>query len=217
MTRHHPPTELLLDFAAGGVSEAVALAVACHAEMCDACRAEIRDYERVGGALFETLEPEPVDDALLERVLDRLDEPEPDVRAVPAMASDTASLIPGPLVRYLVGGLDQLPWRRVGKLFEEFRLPLAGNGFKAKLMRLQPGAVMPLHTHRGQEYTLVLAGGYADQGEQFLPGDFDVRDPSHKHQPVVDDDGECLCLVVLDAPVKLTGVLGRIVNPFLRV
>ena len=84
-------------------------------------------------------------------------------------------------------------------------------------MRLKPGAAMPPHTHRGNEFTLVLAGGYKDQGNQFLRGDFDFKDPSHKHRPVVDNDGPCLCLVVLDAPVKLTGSFGRLVNPFLRI
>jgi len=156
MSHHHPPTELLLDFAAGGISEAVALAVACHAEMCEACRTEIRDYERIGGALFETLEPEPVDDAVLDRVMSRLDEPEPESRTSLELNGDTVRMIPAPLRRYLAGSLDQLRWRRVGKLFEEVRLPLSGNGFKATLMRVPPGTVMPLHTHRGQEYTLVL-------------------------------------------------------------
>jgi putative transcriptional regulator len=33
---------------------------------------------------------------------------------------------------------------------------------------------------------------------------------------VADEDGECIGLVVLDAPVRLTGAVGRLVNPFLR-
>jgi putative transcriptional regulator len=76
---------------------------------------------------------------------------------------------------------------------------------------------MPRHSHRGNEYTLVLAGGFSDGGKQFGPGDFVAKDPSHIHQPVVDDDGECLCLVVLDAPLRLTGAMGKLLNPFLRI
>jgi putative transcriptional regulator len=37
------------------------------------------------------------------------------------------------------------------------------------------------------------------------------------HRPVVDSDEECICLAVLDAPLKLTGMIGRLVNPFLRM
>jgi putative transcriptional regulator len=84
-------------------------------------------------------------------------------------------------------------------------------------MRLDPGSVMPVHSHRGHEFTLVLAGGFRDGSQQFLPGDFAVRDASHRHQPIVDDDGQCLCLVVLDAPLRLTGAVGRLLNPFLRI
>lgn len=217
MINHHPPTELLLDFAAGSASDAVALAVGCHVEMCPICRSEVRALEAVGGAMLEALPPEAVDDSVLDTVLGRLDKPEPAALSHPPVLDDAASrALPGPLRRLLGRNLDDLPWRRFGGLFEEVRLSVSGDAFKAKLMRLRPGSVMPLHTHRGPEYTLVLAGGYSDVGEQFAPGDFDVRDRDHKHQPVVDDDGECLCLVVLDAPVKLTGVLGTMINPFLR-
>lgn len=64
---------------------------------------------------------------------------------------------------------------------------------------------MPRHTHRGNEMTVVLAGGYSDNGVSYGPGDFSLKDGDDHHQPRVDDDGVCLCLVVLDAPVRLTG------------
>jgi putative transcriptional regulator len=33
---------------------------------------------------------------------------------------------------------------------------------------------------------------------------------------VADEGEECLCLAVLDAPVRLRGLLGRVANPFLK-
>jgi putative transcriptional regulator len=77
--------------------------------------------------------------------------------------------------------------------------------------------MIPMHTHRGREYTLVLAGGFKENGSQYGVGDFTLRDASDVHRPVVDSDEECVCLIVLDAPIKLTGILGRLVNPFLRM
>ena len=63
----------------------------------------------------------------------------------------------------------------------------------------------------------VLAGGYKDAGKQFARGDFDVKEVTDHHRPVADEGGECIGLLVLDAPVRLTGPVGRLLNPFLRI
>ncbi len=218
MINHHPPLELLFDYAAGALPEPVALVVATHVALCERCAAQIRAIETIGGALLEGVEPVEADEAALDAVLARLDEPEPFTLARAAeVDAETAAVVPQPLLRYVGRGLAQLAWSSAGRMFDEARLPLTVVGFKAALMRLKPGATMPIHTHRGSEFTLVLAGGYKDGDKQFLRGDFDFKNPSHEHRPVVDADETCLCLVVLDAPVKLTGSFGRLVNPFLRI
>jgi putative transcriptional regulator len=218
MINHHPPLELLLDYGTGATPEAVSLIVATHVTLCADCATRIGEIEAVGGAFLETVEPADVGDEVLQAVMMRLDEPEPVVAVrEPSVDAETAAIVPEPLLRYIGRGLAHLAWKGAGMMAEEARLPMRVKGFKAALMRLQPGAAMPVHTHRGSEFTLVLAGGYKDAGNQFLRGDFDFKDPSHEHRPIVDTDGPCLCLVVLDAPVKLTGGFGRLVNPFLRI
>jgi putative transcriptional regulator len=64
--------------------------------------------------------------------------------------------------------------------------------------------------------TLVLAGGFSDGNRQYQRGDFSFCDGQDDHSPVADDDGECLCLTVTDAPLRLTGPLMRLLNPFIR-
>jgi putative transcriptional regulator len=235
MIHHHPPFEMLFDFASGSLTEPAALVVAAHAEMCAECRREIARFEAVGGEMLEQIDPVTMSANALDAVLARLDEPEPmlapaaraamrENRSARKAVADTAAsarpiadLIPSALLAYLGDDLTRLAWRKVGGMFEEIRLPISVKGFKASLMRLKPGAMMPTHTHRGREYTLVLAGGYRDNGSQYGPGDFSLKDASDVHRPVVDSDEECICLAVLDAPVKLTSMMGRLVNPFLRM
>jgi putative transcriptional regulator len=84
MINHHPPFEMLFDYATGMLAEGVALAVATHAAMCPACRSAVEQLEAVGGVLLEEIEPEPVGEDLLAAVLARLDEP----AGRPAAASD---------------------------------------------------------------------------------------------------------------------------------
>lgn len=217
MINHHPSLELLFDYATGATPEAVSLIVATHATLCAVCATRISEIEAVGGALLETVEPVEVGEDALAAVMMRLDEPQPAAVKAPSTDAETAAVVPEPLLPYIGRGLAHMAWKSAGRMAEEARLPLTVKGFKAALMRLKPGAEMPVHTHRGSEYTLVLAGGYKDAGKQFLRGDFDFKDPSHEHRPIVDTDGPCLCLIVLDAPVKLTGGFGRLVNPFLRI
>ncbi|QLH40307.1 MAG: cupin domain-containing protein [Defluviicoccus sp.] len=226
MITHHPAPELLLDFATGAQPEALALMVATHVTMCPECAAHVAQLQAVGGLLLEQSDAAAVDDDLLQSVLARLDEP-PIPTPVSATRPDaeTLAIVPRPLRRYLhrdlhpdLGqSLADLPWRSVGWMFKEFRLPLARRSMMASLMRFRPGRAIPQHTHHGNEYTLVLAGGYQDAGQAFGRGDFAAKDSSETHQPMVDEDGECLCLVVLDAPLKLTGTIGRLINPLLRI
>ncbi len=217
MITSHPSNALVLDYASGSLAEGMALAIASHASLCRACSERIGKLERLGGELLQEVETADADGGSLAAMLLRLEEPEPFVAPPPPLDAETNSLLPKPLRQYVGGSLKDLAWKRVGRMYEEVRLPLSRKNLKVSLMRLKPGSLMPQHTHRGQEITLVLAGGYTDNGRAFIRGDFDAKGPSHKHQPVVDEDGECLCFVVLDAPVRLTGTLGRLVNPFLRI
>ena len=76
---------------------------------------------------------------------------------------------------------------------------------------------MPKHTHAGNELTLVLAGGFTDARGSYLRGDVAVTDEHVDHQPTADWDEDCLCLAVVDAPLRLTGRMTRFLNPFLRI
>lgn len=221
MISQHPPFDLIVDYAAGSLPEGVAMVVACHIEMCRMCRDRVVELEVVGGALLDTIPPIPISNRELEDVMARIDALEDAVEDAAAVAVPPVSvggaILPAALGRFVGKALERLTWRKRGGLFEEARLPVGAGPFTVSLMRLKAGASVPRHTHRGVEYTLVLAGGFADGDRQFGPGDFSAKDGSVEHSPVVDDDGECLCLVVQDAPVKLTGTFGRLVNPFLRM
>jgi putative transcriptional regulator len=217
MIIHHPDDELLFDYATGSLTEALALAVASHASLCRRCVDRIAHYETLGGALIDEDGVADIDEGGLAALMKRLDEPEAVKPAASLLDPATERLLPRPLRRYLDRGIDVLPWKRVGRLYQEYRLPLARRDIKASLMRIDPGAHMPRHSHRGQEYTLVLAGGYRDGEQAFARGDFDAKSPNDQHQPIVDRDEPCLCLAILDAPVKLSGAVGFFVNPFLRI
>ena len=40
-------------------------------------------------------------------------------------------------------------------------------------------------------------------------------DEEIKHQPIVDTGSECICLIATEAPLKFTGIMGRLAQPFI--
>ncbi len=213
---HHIDEALLMDYAVGATSEPESLIIATHLALCPQCRAAVRDLEEVGGALLDDVAPEAVADDALAAVLSRIEGETPEPAEVrPALDAD-AILVPEPLRSYLGGGLESVPWQRTLPSLQVFEVPTGRPELKTRLLRIKAGAPMPEHTHHGQEYTLVLTGGYSDERGHFIRGDIDVTDDSVQHTPVADADEDCICLTVTEAPLKLTGRFGRLLNPFVK-
>jgi putative transcriptional regulator len=210
---HHPSEARLLDYASGATREPVALLIATHLALCHSCRRKVGELEAVGGALLESLPAEPVKDDSFARLLARLDRPETTDPAAPVRSPGDA-VLPQPLRDY-VGRLDQVAWRRLGPIAQVRLLP-GFEGITTRLVRIRPAAAMPRHTHAGSELSLVLQGGFSDATGHYRRGDVAEADSAVDHRPITDADEECLCLAVLDAPVRLTGRLGRLLNPFIR-
>lgn len=220
MARHHPSDEVLLAYAAGSSPEAVSLVVATHLALCPDCRAEVRRLEALGGSLVEALAPAPLPPGLLQRVLSRIDSPPgKDHVAATGQAGGSAAtggarLLPRPLRDYVGGSLDRLPWRRFGP-FSLIELVDGKSGPKCRLLRIKPGTAIPRHAHGGLELALILEGGLSDEQGHYLRGDVSEADASVAHRQVTDPDEDCLCLVATDAPIRLGGLIGRLINPFI--
>lgn len=214
---YHPSDERLLDYAAGAASEPVALVVATHLALCPRCRSEVQELDKLGGALLEDLPAESLSANCLDRMLARIEHPEPPAEPVKQISVPPADpTIPEPLRGYLDRPLADLPWRRRGPISEVPLLREAEN-HATRLLWIRAGAATPRHTHEGSELTLVLKGSFHDGHGHYCRGDVEEADKDVDHRPVADDDEDCLCLAVTDAPLKLTSPLGRLINPFVKI
>jgi putative transcriptional regulator len=206
MPHHHPDESLLIEYAAGSLSEAKALLVATHLAMCPACRAGVRAGEAAGAALaFSDSEAVAVG-------------PEPDVtaqaveRSKPAVSPPAPPLVPEPLRGYLGAAVSELPWVGVWRGMKAYALPEFEGRESVRLLSIEPNRRMPRHTHAGHELTLVLQGSFHDASGAFGKGDVAAADESVDHQPRAGADEVCLCLAVEDAPLKLTGFAGAVLS-----
>lgn len=217
MPAYHPGSDLLMDYASGAAPEPVALLVATHLSLCSDCRAEVARLDALGGALLETLDSEALAPEALDRALARLDLPEPVAPPSPEGAVSHADpRLPRPLADYIGGDLETLPWKTRGGV-AEVDLLAGYPGFRTQLLRIKAGTAVPQHTHGGSEYTLLLAGGFSDASGHYRRGDVAEADPGVDHRPLADAGEDCLCLAVTDAPLRLTGPLGRYLNFLVRL
>lgn len=216
MARFHPQIELLTEHAAGVLPVAQSACVAAHLNYCPECRCTVTQLQDVGAALFESSDAVPVGDTLLKRVLARLDEDAPLHYATATDRNDSATT-PALLQRLMQGDFSDLPWRKITDALRITRLRTGDPGHEFTLFHIKAGGVIPEHRHRGNEMTLVLEGGFSDDQGSYHPGDFICRRPGELHAPKAFADQDCICLAVLDAPLRFTGWKYRWINPFLRL
>jgi putative transcriptional regulator len=206
---HHPGDELLLSYASGAASEGVALIVATHTTFCAQCRASVQRAEAAGGSVLADMAPVSMSAKAYESVLSRLDAPAREV----VKAAHLQSNVPVPLQPYVGTDFDTLPWRRVAGGISHLPIKTKG-GMKVRLIRAEPGSGVYKHTHKGEEWTLVLTGSYTDKTGHYAVGDMQSTTPEIVHRPTADAGPVCINLAVTDAPLVFRGLMPKLVAKF---
>lgn len=216
MTEELVLDDLLIAHAAGKLDEPVALLVATHLSLSPVSRGRYERYEAVGGAMLDELPPAEMGVRSLAATLGRLERGAAGSETGTASREGAPRRFPAPLCEYLPDNLEQLRWRGYGGASEVDILPDVA-GYRTRLIRVRAGRAVPCHTHEGQELTLVLEGAYRDASGRYARGDIEIADQSTDHQPIAEEGQDCICLAVTDAPLRLTGPIGRLLNPFVRI
>ncbi len=214
MSHYHPDELMLMNYAAGNLSSAEALIVSVHLASCHQCQTYVRQTNLLGGVLFENITPATPDNR---DVIDAFIASLPERKGVAAESSSSVTNgFNNPLDKYLPADLHNLAWKKQTKTISKFDLSglLGEKNADVVLQKISAGAQVPKHTHKGTEYTLILRGGFSDELGVYHRGDFISRDASHKHSPTALQNEDCICIAVLNAPIRFTGWM-RILNPFL--
>lgn len=213
MAKYHPALDLLTEHAAGNLPLAQAACVSAHMNYCEDCQRASGQLQDLGAVLFDGLPGETVGDAQLEAVLARLDDQAPLSYARPSASAGMPAL----LQRLMSGNFTDLVWKKITSSLRISYLKTGDPNFEFALYHIKAGGRIPEHTHRGSEMTLILEGGFSDADGSYNQGDFILREPSDVHAPTAVQSEDCICLAVLDAPLKFTGWKYRWMNPFLQL
>jgi putative transcriptional regulator len=201
---------LLGEYAAGSLPIALHALMGAHLELSPANRRFVSALEASKGIeLSGIVADRPIAnrDARLAAIFDA-----PAIAPSPKRGDD---VIPSAIATYIGHGFNSVPWRSRGFGFKEFHID-ESDGVEASLFWVKAGRQMPSHTHDGTEITLVLKGAFSDARGHYRRGDLAVADSDVDHRPMIDPDADCICFAVTDAPLRLTGPIGRIFQRFIR-
>jgi len=212
---HHLTDSLLMSYAAGNLPEAFNLIVATHVSMCDECRARLASFEAVGGALMDEADRAQMSQGALGAVMARINRT-PARDRIEVGADVAESVFPRPLVDYVGTDVDAIKWRGLGGGVKHAVIDTGGKA-TARLLYIPAGMKMPEHGHKGLEATLVLQGAFSDDDGRFGRGDVEIAGEDLDHTPVAEAGEDCICLAVTDAPLKFSGWLPRIAQPFIGI
>jgi quercetin dioxygenase-like cupin family protein len=181
--------ELVPAYALEALTQSEARAFEEHLEQgCEVCQSELQGFESTVLAL--SLEAPPVNppdrlrDMLLERVSAEVSERKQ--HTLPNIDPDLITIC-----------ANEGEWRETGDegvlvkplFFDE------ENGLVTTLMKLAPGARLPMHRHKGTEQCYVIAGDVLAATRRLGPGDFHVAMERSVHPPLESVEGAMLLLV----------------------
>lgn len=212
---HHLDDSTLLAYAAGTLDEAFSVVAASHVAVCPACRSAVRAAEALGGELLDAAGDMAVSDDCRSRTFAALEQA--GLYRLPVAAPRSA--FPRPLAQFLpVASLDDVAWKKKapGVAIFDVKLPSFAQG-QLRLLRIGAGRAMPEHGHGGEEITMVLKGAYVDHMGRFAAGDVADLDEEIEHRPVVEQDGDCICLVATERPTRFKSLAARLMQPFVGI
>lgn len=223
MIKHHPDDNLLTEYASGSLATAVGLIVCAHLQACPHCRQRVEHLNKLGAAILTQSIAEPVQVDTFAQLMERIRnqkvlEPKPEKKA-PELHSTYAN---DPLLKHvpkviakLLPRDGKLKWQRASGSLKTARVITGQQEYEVAFQRISSGGKVVEHDHRGLEVTLVLHGSFSDEDGVYSAGDFLVRTPGEIHRPTATQNQDCLCISVVEAPVKVTGFIGKLINPFL--
>ncbi len=60
-------------------------------------------------------------------------------------------------------------------------------------------------------------GAFRHEGGRYGPGDFDLGDDIVHHEPHIEEGEDCVSLVAMQGGLRWQGLIGRLIQPFVRL
>ncbi|GLQ45966.1 transcriptional regulator [Dyella lipolytica] len=217
--RHHLDEVTIVGYSAGALPTALAVVAAAHLGICQNCRESLRNADAIGGLLLaqqqsSTMPSTVAREAMLAQLATtQQDEPR---QHHDHLRNNDPDALPSPLHPYFGSTFSALRWRMVAPGVHRIRATHVTDG-NLMLLRIGPGKSVPMHSHQGNELTMILRGSYDDTLGHFSPGDVADLDCDITHQPITSPGSPCICVAATDAPLRFDGWVARMLQPLIKL
>lgn len=210
MIKHHPKQQLLLEFAKGGLSITLSMAVSAHIEMCECCAQKLKSLEATIGESELGGDEEIMVDSDFAAMFDAIVEDESVAEMVLVPQATLMYQHKEVLLPRALSAVERSEFSTIGKIGRS-RFNTDDGTLRASLLQIAPGGEIPEHTHTGFEVTLLLDGDFRDESGEYVPGDFILLDGSHNHTPMTKEG--CLCFTVVSSALYFNKGISKLLNP----
>lgn len=199
-------------YAAGSLSPGLTLITEAQGALAPTQARAIRAAEEAASALLERTAPAATATSALEAVLARIEETPQEAREsrrAPETALDREVAHLPEAVRDAAHAAEAsgARWRMRAPGLHILELAKDGEDV-IELLRIAPGHGAPTHTHKGEEYTLVLQGAFHDGHARYGVGEISVGTPALTHRPIAEPGPLCYALAVTERGLRFNGLLG---------
>lgn len=206
----------ITDYALGNLSPAKHIIIACQSEISEKVAEEVSFQEELATSFLDETQPVCLSPHFLGAVLEKLPQGERDEDARPF----GQGLAPKTLRSVLGHGLQDMKWRSMvpgvavhdvlgNRRYEE--------GERLYLLKAKGGMKMPEHSHRGDEWSLILTGSYTIGNKTYRRGDLHIEDDTVTHAPHIDEGEDCICLVMTEGPLLMKSWIPKVVQKIVGI
>lgn len=197
----------LADYAAGNLSPAKHLIIKAQKELSETVAALIALEERSAGQGLDDISEQPLSSSFLTRVIEVLP---------PQNSTDFEkefSVNDNDCDPVFEKAINSITWRRYIPgiaVHNVIGSRWFGGDDRLYMFNAKAGSKVPEHSHRGEEWVLVLKGSYTANGEVYRRGDLHIVTGDEPHSLHISDDEDCICLAMTQQPIKMKGLLPRV-------
>lgn len=211
--------EAVLDYSIGGLSPAKRAILSCQREISEAVDQEISFHEFIAASVMVDHEV-ALSDGFFKRFETRLSDEvnvnqnQADIKVI------ENNRTPQMLQRLSGQRLSEIKWKMLAlgvSIHDIIGNRTTKDQERLYLLRAKGGKKMPVHSHNGEEWTLVLTGGYEAEGVMYNRGDLHISNDNDEHAPHIAEGEDCICLVMTQARIKMKSLVPRLVQPLIGI
>ena len=205
----------ITEYAAGNLSPAKHAVVACQSEICEEVSSRVAFQEQIAASMIEQVQTKALSPLFMGNVLANLP-----LQDAPSSDTDYKNNAPETLKHLLGCGLDKIKWKSLipGVAVHDVLGDRHNKtGDRLYLLKAKGGMQMPNHGHNGEEWTLILKGSYNVGDKTFARGDLHIEGDDEIHSPHINEGEDCICLVMTQGPLKMQGLVPRLLQPLIGI